>query len=549
MMRASPILNGFPVVTGGPCSGQRASPECHVLASHCSPEAPSHAGLVRPGPRTGKIVVQDSILQLSPAPVWSVFAGMSAVPRPSKREEKIRAHFHALARAHGLTARQDRVGNIVVEVPATPGYENAPTVVIQGHLDMVCEKNRGTQHDFDRDPIRLLIDRHAGETFVKADGTTLGADNGIGVALGFAAATQSDVVHGPLELLLTTDEEQGMTGAKALQPDSFKGRILLNLDSEEDDALYIGCAGGCDTTLGWHMALEANDSLEAFEVHVGGLRGGHSGCDIHQNRGNANQLLARLLRAAGLESRLRIASIRGGNLRNAIPREASAVVFASRAALEKAAGEIREAARTEHAEPKVEVTIGAVAQAPAASLSAASTEQILDGLVAIPSGVISMHPDFPTLVQNSNNLSVITFEPADAESVQVRAMCLSRSASMSCLELDKAKLAAIGRATGATEIVHSGQYAGWAPNRDSALLATCRRVYERCFGHEPKIAAIHAGLECGIIGARVDGAMQMISFGPNITGAHSPDERVSVDSVARIWTFLKAVLAELAKGR
>ncbi|MGE3165236.1 MAG: beta-Ala-His dipeptidase [Planctomycetota bacterium] len=491
--------------------------------------------------------MEDTVLRLSPAPVWRIFAGMSAVPRPSKREEKIRAHIHALAAEHGLVARQDAIGNIVIEVPATPGYEHAPTVVIQGHLDMVCEKNRGTTHDFDRDPIRLSLEKVGDETFVKADGTTLGADNGIGVALGLAAATSADVVHGPLELLLTTDEEQGMTGAKALVPESFSGRVLINLDSEEDDALYIGCAGGCDTSLVWRTKLEGGEPTPALEIHVGGLRGGHSGCDIHQNRGNAIQLLARLLRSASAESPQRIVSITGGNLRNAIPREATAVVFGARGALDRAAEGIREAAHLEHFERGMEVAITNSNQQPTDALSVADTQRLLDGLVAIPSGVISMHPNFPTLVQNSNNLSVITSTRSAGPALEVQVNCMSRSATMSCLELDKAKLAAIGRATGAAAVTHSGQYAGWEPKNDSALLATCRRVYRECFDREPRIAAIHAGLECGIIGSRVDPTMEMISFGPNITGAHSPDERVSVESVARIWTFLQAVLKDLAE--
>lgn len=471
---------------------------------------------------------------------------MSSVPRPSKREEKIRAHFHALAAKHGLKSHQDETGNIVVDVPASPGCEQAPTVVIQGHLDMVCEKNHGTQHDFDEDPLRLVIEDQGPNTFVTADGTTLGADNGIGVALGFAAAISKDVVHGPLELLLTTDEEQGMTGANALQPNSFKGRVLINLDSEEDDALYIGCAGGCDTNIAWHMTPEQLDPPETFEVRVSGLRGGHSGCDIHENRGNAIQLLARLLRQAYEETPHRLAKMQGGNLRNAIPREATAAVAGPLEPLECAAQEVREAAQSESSEAGVEITIRPTGADPAGWLTVADTQRLLDGLVAIPSGVISMHPDFPELVQNSNNLSVLTWEVRDDKLVEIQAACLSRSGSTSCLELDKAKLAAIGRSTGAAAVTHSGQYPGWEPKRDSALLATCRRLYQECFDHEPKIAAIHAGLECGIIGARVDSALEMISFGPNITGAHSPDEKVSVQSVGKIWTYLKAVLKELS---
>ena len=285
-----------------------------------------------------------TIADLEPKSVWKHFTDLSAVPRPSKREAQVQAHAMAWAEAAGFRATKDAVGNIVVEVPATPGHESAPIVVIQGHLDMVCEMNAGTEHDFDRDPIRLLLEESDGERIVTADGTTLGADNGMGVAMAMAAATNPEVVHGPLELLFTCDEEQGMTGALALTPDHFKGRLLLNLDTEWDEMLTIGCAGGSDTNMRWIFTLEPRSVAPAYRVKLAGLRGGHSGGDIHENRGNANQLLARMLRRV---PGLGLAEISGGNLRNAIPREAHAIVAADRADLDAAAAWAHQVCKTE----------------------------------------------------------------------------------------------------------------------------------------------------------------------------------------------------------
>ena len=270
----------------------------------------------------------SAVASLEPQAVWQYFSGIAAVPRASKHEERIREHVRRLAQERGFNVREDAAGNLLIEVPATPGHENAPITVLQGHLDMVCEKNAGTAHDFDRDPIRLILDRDpaTGEEIVRADGTTLGADNGIGVALALAAATSPDVVHGPLEILCTVDEEQGMTGAAALQPDFFRGKRLLNLDSDEDTVIYIGCAGGGDITLSWEFPTRpVSGRLELARLTVSGLRGGHSGGDIHENRGNANKILVRTLLDPDVK-RVQIASITGGSKRNAIPREANAVI-------------------------------------------------------------------------------------------------------------------------------------------------------------------------------------------------------------------------------
>ena len=306
------------------------------------------------------------ITKLEPTNVWQLFAGIAATPRPSKKERRIVEHVRAVAEQHGLTVREDSAGNLVIGVPATSGYEKAPITVLQGHLDMVCVQNSGTGHDFENEPIGLKIveDPAGGGLVVRADGTTLGADNGIGVAMALAAALSPDVVHGPLELLCTVDEEEGMTGAKELGPQSFRGRRMLNLDSEEDDVLYIGCAGGCDATLSWEFALApASGDVESCRIAVSGLRGGHSGGDIHENRGNAIRLLARALQRMDRDT-LRVATINGGNLRNAIPREAEAVVSGPaglRGALQTAAEQVRGEAVSESAEPNVKITVNQVA--------------------------------------------------------------------------------------------------------------------------------------------------------------------------------------------
>ena len=490
--------------------------------------------------------MSHSIETLQPSQVWQIFAGIAAVPRPSKQEERIRAHVKRFAESKGLKVREEKIGNLIIEVPGTKGHESAPITVLQGHLDMVCEKNSGTAHDFDKEGIKLILDKapKSGEPIVRADGTTLGADNGMGVALALAAATDPSVVHGPLEILLTIDEEAGMSGAKALTPESFKGRRLINLDSEEDDAIYIGCAGGCDTNLIWKFGLsDVEGSAETCRVIVEGLRGGHSGGEIHEGRGNAIKLLGKVLTRGGGHD-LRIAGMTGGSKRNAIPREAHADVAGPAGLMKRLA----EAAKAVEGETKadsfesgvqISVETGKMERAAAAKATAESME----AAATLQSGVLGMHPKVPNLVQTSNNVSTVESKESGG-SLEIVVGCLSRSSSGSRLEETKAQLSAIGTLAGAA-VETGNQYPGWEPDVDSATLATCKSVYERLFGEAPEVLAIHAGLECGIIGKRV-GKMDMVSFGPHITGAHSPDEVVYVDSVAKSWKFLQAVLAELA---
>ena len=489
------------------------------------------------------------IESLEPTCVWRFFAGIAAMPRPSKHEQHIRAHLRETAAERGLAVREDKVGNMVVEAPASPGCENAPIIVLQGHLDMVPEKNAGTDHDFEKDPIRTVIDeeRGTGRRIVRADGTTLGADNGIGLALALAAATEPDVKHGPLEILATVDEEAGMTGAKALRSNFFKGKILLNLDSEEDNAIYIGCAGGIDTNITWSLKITAcGGAGERARVTISGLRGGHSGGNIHENRGNANKVLARVLLGAG--DKLRLAEINGGSKRNAIPREASALVCGPkgiRKALKASATKVCRDVMAESDEVGLKITIEPVRGAASKALSATDTQRLLAGLAALPSGVLGMHPKLPGLVQTSTNFGIIASEVARGR-LKVGVCMLSRSSSKSLLHVTRAQIEAIAGLAGA-KAESDNEYPGWEPNPDSQVLAKCRGVYRGLFGEEAHVAAIHAGLECGIINERMGGKLDTVSFGPTITGAHSPDELVYVDSVAKSWKYLKAVLAELAK--
>ncbi|MEW6746653.1 MAG: beta-Ala-His dipeptidase [Planctomycetota bacterium] len=492
-----------------------------------------------------------AIESFEPSAVWRIFTGIAAVPRPSKKEQQIRSHVRRLAEEKKLQVREDSAGNLLIEVPASPGHEQAPVVVLQGHLDMVCEKNLNSNHDFEREGIKLRTEKTANEeVFVRADGTTLGADNGIGVSLALAAATSPDVVHGPLEILCTVDEEMGMSGAKALDPAFVRGRIMLNLDSEEDDTLYIGCAGGCDSNLAWEFEMSAlgpqTGTSEACIIRVGGLRGGHSGADIHLNRANAIKVLVRALSTPALRT-LRLVEISGGSKRNAIPRDAFAFVAGSRGTTEilrKAAQALQDELIRHSKEEGAKIEIESKPM-PSTALTPKATRCVLATLRGLPHGVLAVVPDIPGLVQTSNSVSTIVTEKLSGDNnVRLVIGCLARSSADPELKTTIQQLAAVGELAEAA--VESGNdYPGWQPNVSSSLLKTCRQLYEQLFGTPPKVTAIHAGLECGIIGQRM-GGMDMISFGPHITGAHSLEERVNVRSVQKSWSYLKKVLAALA---
>jgi len=478
-----------------------------------------------------------AVAELSPSSLWSHFDQLTTVPRPSKKEERVRAWVFDWARSHGFETREDPAGNIVVAVPATPGRERAPIVVIQSHLDMVCEKNKGVEHDFERDPIRTSIE----DGWVVSEGTTLGADNGIGVAAAMAAATDTDVVHGPMELLFTVDEETGLTGAANLDPALVTGRTLFNLDSEDDGVLCVGCAGGADTCLTLPLKREgAVADRVPRRLVLSGLRGGHSGINIHENRGNAIRLLARLLedaQQAGLEFALRDFS--GGDKSNAIPREAEANLLlrstdlaAWDSHLERWAATL--AVELDGIEPAARVAL-LPGDAGGEPLTREAALRLLRLLLALPHGVLAMSPAIPGLVESSNNLASVRCEEHHATIVTS-----SRSSLAPALESIRASIRAAGELSGATWRVGDA-YPGWQPNPNSPITELLRGAYRTVWGAEPSVSAVHAGLECGLLGERIPG-MDMISFGPTITGAHSPDERVEIAAVERFWRALKIAL-------
>ncbi len=486
---------------------------------------------------------KDVLGKLDPPELWRYFAELTAIPRPSKHEGKVRDWVLALAKQHGWKHRDDAVGNIVIDVPASAGAERAAPVVLQSHLDMVCEKNADVDFNFDKDPLRIRV---VGDE-VRATGTTLGADNGIGVCAALAVATSKELKRPPLELLFTIDEETGLTGATAISPDLVKARRLINLDSEEDDTIYIGCAGGRTTTLSHSFPLSAAGSGEqAVAVTISGLRGGHSGGDIHECRGNAIKLLARTLAKADFP--LRVASFAGGNKHNAIPREARAELLVARGDLPKLK-QLLTSAQTEAVKLLAGVDEGVkhdqsdiTAAAPSA-LSADHSKQLVHLLSGLPDGVLGMSRAIKGLVESSNNIAVIAWE-LNGSQAAVKVVASSRSSSAPHLTAVMDQVAGVARLAG-WKAEQSDGYPGWQPNPKSKLLSVCESSYQKLFNEKPHVTAIHAGLECGVIGERV-GGMDMISFGPTIKGAHSPDEYVSIKSVQKFWKFLSSVLASLA---
>ncbi|HSM13113.1 MAG TPA: aminoacyl-histidine dipeptidase [Thermoanaerobaculia bacterium] len=482
------------------------------------------------------------VSELEPRALWAHFDRILSIPRPSKKEAAARAYVREVAASRSLECREDSAGNLVVVVPATAGREAAPTVVLQSHLDMVCEKNAGVEHDFDRDPI---VPRRDGD-WLYATGTTLGSDNGIGAAAMLAVASGDGLVHGPLELLFTVEEEIGLNGAAALDPALVTGRILLNLDTEEEGALYVGCAGGAGSELAIPLdTMFGVEGRSTLRLRVGGLLGGHSGVDIHLQRGNALQILARTLQPLWPEFQFEVASISGGNLTNAIPREAEAVIrFApeDRDRLEKALGSLLAARRAELAsvDPGLEWSLEPAECGPEV-LADATTERILALLAALPHGVLRMSDDIPELVETSTNLARVR-----TEGTTLRISMSNRSSVDSALAATQQQMKAFAVLAGG-EAVSSEGYPGWKPNLDSPLLATVKGVHERVLGSAPEVKAIHAGLECGVLGAKLPGC-DMLSVGPQIEHPHSPDERVGIGSVGRFWKLLGAALEELAQG-
>jgi dipeptidase D len=480
------------------------------------------------------------VSDLEPRLLWGHFDELLATPRPSRREAALREKIRAWAAARGCAARTDAVGNLVVAVPASAGRERAPAVVLQSHLDMVCERDGGVAIDFERDGI---VPRREGD-WLYATGTTLGADNGIGVAAMLALAEAPGVAHGPLELLFTVEEEIGLNGACALDPALVTGRTLLNLDTEEEGSLYVGCAGGAGTAL--ELPLDfmfGADGRIGLLVEIAGLRGGHSGVDIHLQRGNAIAILARALHGLWRDFQFELAELAGGNLDNAIPREARAAVRI--AAGDRDAFARALAARIEEQTAELLATDPDLRHrlAPAALegevFSDETTERALALLAALPHGVVRWSDEFPDLVESSTNLARVR-----TEGRTLRIAVSNRSSVDSALAALQARTRAFGELAGAETAVREG-YPGWRPDPDSPLLALVRAVHARVLGAAPKVKAIHAGLECGVLGARLGGA-DMVSLGPQIEHPHSPSERVLVPSVERFWRLLVASVEALA---
>ena len=483
--------------------------------------------------------MNTTIRQLSPVAIWSNFTDLNAVPRPSKKEERVITFIKDFGVGLNLETIEDEVGNVIIKKPATPGMEHRKAVVLQSHLDMVHQKNADTDFDFLTQGIQMYIDGD----WVKAKGTTLGADNGLGVATVMAVLQSADLPHPALEALFTIDEETGMTGAMGLQPGLLKGDILLNLDTEEDDEIGVGCAGGIDVTATRSYSEEPTpQTAVAFDLSVEGLQGGHSGMDIHKGFGNANKLLSRLLCDNVDRFGLRVARIDGGSLRNAIPRESSAVVVVDvihKDAYESATEHIISAIEKEFEtiEPELRISLNPT-DLPEAVMELDIQQPLLKALRAAHNGVYRMNPDIDDLVETSNNVARVLVENG-----QIHVGCLTRS-SIDSSKMDLAQtLKATFELAGCT-VEFSGDYPGWTPNMKASILKVLKDLYVQLNGVEPHVAACHAGLECGILGTHYPN-MEMISFGPNIKGAHSPDERAQISSVQKFWVFLKAILAAI----
>ncbi|MFK7768652.1 MAG: aminoacyl-histidine dipeptidase [Mariniblastus sp.] len=483
--------------------------------------------------------MNEAVTKLEPTAVWTHFEQLNAVPRPSKKEERVIAFIKSFGESLNLETIVDEAGNVIIRKPATAGMENRQGVIFQGHLDMVHQKNSDTEFDFDSQGIESYIDD---DGWLKAKGTTLGADNGMGVASIMAVLSSTDIEHGPVEALFTIDEETGMTGAFELQPGLLNGTILLNTDTEDEGELCIGCAGGIDTNIQMEYSEVPTGEGTAFKVSVKGLRGGHSGCEIHLGRGNANKIMNRLIWNTDSEFGLRIATIDGGSLRNAIPREsfATVVVDSDQAdEFKKHVAELvaviqKELVRTE---PDLMVTLEPT-EAPEKAMDPKGQINLVRAIYAAPCGVVRMSDEMPGLVETSTSLARVKIDSGVAV-VQF----LSRS-SVETARDDIANTIEATFRLAEAQVEHSGGYPGWKPNADSEILKRMKRIYLDLFGIEPKVNAVHAGLECGIIGSGYPG-LDMISFGPTIKNPHSPDEKCEIASVAKYWKFLVATLKNI----
>lgn len=476
---------------------------------------------------------------LKPELVWYHFEEICKYPRPSKKEEKIAEYVVSVGKRLGLQTEKDKFGNIVIRKPATPGKENLKTVVLQGHIDMVCEKNRDVEHDFDKDPIYPYIDGD----WVKAKGTTLGADNGIGVACALAVLESKDIEHGPLECLFTLDEETGLTGASSLKKNWLKADILINMDSEDLGTLFIGCSGGKNTAATFKAKLEkAPRNYSAYELKVAGLKGGHSGLEIHVGRGNAVKILNRAIWSYSQENNIRLAEINGGNKHNAIPREAFAVVLVPKndeKKFKKFVAKYDETVKAEYVSVEPDLVVSMEKHsAPEKVVDEKTQKHLLNALYAIPHGVIKMSNDIPGLVETSTNLAVVETKGKNLNIVtSQRSPVYSENVDITNMVSSVLKLAG-------AEISYGDGYPGWAPDIHSDILKVFKSTFTKMYGKEPEVTAIHAGLECGIIKEKYPD-MDMISFGPTMRDVHSPAEKLQISTVPEFFNQLKTVLKNI----
>ncbi len=478
---------------------------------------------------------------LKPAALWKNFESICSVPHPSKKEAQIIALVKNFGENLGLETIVDEVGNVIIRKPATPGMEDRQGVILQGHIDMVPQKNSDTDHDFDTDPILAYVDGD----WVKAKGTTLGADNGIGAAAAMAVLEATDLEHGLVEALFTIDEETGMTGANWLKPGILKGDILINMDSEDEGELYIGCAGGIDTnTLFNYESVQTPENVVAYKISITGLRGGHSGLDIQHGRGNANLIINKLMMGATEKFGLRLVDIDGGSLRNAIPREAFATVVVNTPEADNFRNYVEEffaVQKSQYAEVDsgLKIAIESVG-VPASLIDEKTQNNLFESVSKCPNGVIAVSADMPDVVETSTNLAIIK-----SENGIIEVATLQRSSSDTAKNEIANRISKVFEAVGAKP-EHSGSYPGWKPNVNSQILTIMKEVYNNNFGKIPAVKVIHAGLECGILGDAYPN-WDMISFGPTIRNPHSPDEMVNIETVGKFWNFLVETLKVVPK--